>query len=79
MATLSIEIPNEHMTRILDGVCAVYGYEPGSGLTKAQFVKQVIVKFVKSAVKNFENSEYKKQMIQNTTANDAVIDAIAIT
>lgn len=42
MATMTITIPDGILQSVLDALSLKWGYDPDSGLTKAQFVKQEI-------------------------------------
>lgn len=48
MATVSITIPDEHATDVLNVLAAHWNYDPASGLTKAQFVKAKIAEVLKN-------------------------------
>lgn len=51
MATLSLNItvPDNKAQEILDAYAAKHGYDPASGLTKAQFLKQGVIEHVRQA------------------------------
>ena len=53
MATinLTITVPDEHAAAILNDFCTYHGYVDNSPLTKLQFAKSVIAKFVKKSVR----------------------------
>jgi hypothetical protein len=48
MATVSINIPDEHATDVLNVLALHWNYDPGSGLTQAQFVKSKIAEVLKN-------------------------------
>lgn len=54
MATVSITIPDEVVPRVLDAIAAQYGYDPNAGLTKAQFAKTILARFMKGVVVAYE-------------------------
>lgn len=81
MATISLTIPDASLTRIIDGICAVYNYNQfiegmQSPPTKAQFAKAQIIAFVKATVKN---SEVAAANAATELTKTGEIDAIAIT
>lgn len=51
MATLSLNltVPDNKASEILDAFANQKGYNPESGLTKAQFMKQQVIEFVREA------------------------------
>ena len=53
MATITLNIPDAALPRVVDALCALDGYEPGSG-PKGAFAKQVLIRIVKQTVKNHE-------------------------
>jgi len=54
MAQLNITFPDGVANRVLDAFAATFGYDPGLGVTKAQFAKQQVVEFIKETVKSHE-------------------------
>jgi len=60
MATITINIPAETTTRVIDGFCYTYGYSPilsnGSPNpeTKAQFAKRKVLEYIRNAVRRAE-------------------------
>lgn len=54
MANITINVPDTVAPRVLDAVAARYEWTTESGLTKAQFTKQVIVRWLKETVKMHE-------------------------
>lgn len=53
MATinLTITVPDAHAADILNDFCVYHGYVENSPLTKAQFARSVIAKFVKKSIR----------------------------
>lgn len=80
MATISIQIPDDKLTRIVDGLCSAYGYdlqkESGSTLTKPQFAKRVIIEFIKKTVRDQEASTQTKTVEDTVSAE---VNSINIT
>lgn len=56
MATISIDIPDAVVPRVLDAFAATYSW-PGTGLTKGQFAKQCLANYVKEVTKAYEASK----------------------
>ena len=54
MAVISITVPDAHINRVLDAVTTRRGWTSGSGLTKAQFVKKVLIDLLKDDVRFIE-------------------------
>lgn len=55
MAVISITIPDAHVGRVQDAVATRHGWTVGSGLTKAQFVKKIIIDNLKDDVRYVES------------------------
>jgi hypothetical protein len=51
---MTITIPDEVATRVLNKFAAYYNYTGAQGETKQQFAKRKIIEFVKDAVKKQE-------------------------
>lgn len=71
MANITISTPTEHDQRIIDAFAAVYGWTSESGVTKAQFVKQQIVRFIKDTVRSYERRVAQEAATVNVTDVDA--------
>lgn len=56
MATISITIPDAVLPRVVEALCTANGYDPSSGLTKNQFAKQSIARYVKQTVIDYETN-----------------------
>lgn len=54
MASINITIPDAIAPRVIDAVAVRYNWTPESGRTKAQFAKDVIVRWLKETVKMHE-------------------------
>jgi len=77
MANITITIPDSVVTRVLDAVAVRYEWAPESGLTKAQFAKSVIVKWLKETVKMHEGNLASNAA--QATSNQQVDTDIVIT
>lgn len=72
MAQITINIPDAVVSRVLDAMAARHGWTAESGQTKAQFVKSVIIKQLKDAVKSHEGNV----AVQSATeVTNAAVDA----
>lgn len=69
MAQITLEIPDTHAPAILDAFAAVYGWTAGSGLTKIQFAKQQVGKYIKSVYQ-----DYEAQQAAVTARQESVIE-----
>lgn len=69
MTQITIIIPDDKENRILDAFCTVYKYKPEMG-TKREFVKSVLIKFIKDTIITYEGR------IASKTATDTVISDI---
>lgn len=58
MATITINIPDAVLQRVLDGYAHTHGYQPtlenGTTETKAQFARRKIIEHIKSSVRKAE-------------------------
>lgn len=69
--TITLTIDNAaEAQRVLDGLCTASDYDPGSGLTKGQWVTQQLIKFLKLYAKRGEN---KTSAINTSAAIDAIV------
>jgi len=76
MATITLTIPDDKVQQILDGVCQFHGYNPSSGLTKAEFAKFMIIQILKNTVKDAELQTIRDQ---TEATLRAAVEAIDIT
>lgn len=66
MAKLEINIPDEHVQRILDAFCTQFNYEElGGELTKVQFTKRHVIGFIKATVLRVEGEQAARQARQD--------------
>ena len=77
MASITINIPDSVVSRVLDAVAARYNWDPESGLTKAQFAKALIVNLLKDTVKMHEGNVASRAA--TTAAEQTVENEITIT
>ena len=77
MAQIILDIPLGVTNRVLDAIAAAKGWTATSGLTKAQFAKQYIVRHIKDIVQDYEMNAAGD--IARTTARAAVETEIDIT
>lgn len=69
--TLTITIAdNTEAQRVLDGLCAATNYDPGSGITKGDWVKARLVEFLRTYTKRGEN---RINAIASSTAIDSIV------
>lgn len=76
MANITIIIPDAVAPRVLDAVAARYGWSTGTGMTKAQFAKDIIVKLLKESVRMHEGQVASSAAIE--TSNQQVDTDIVI-
>lgn len=57
MATLSIQISDAHLARVLDAIAKKYNWDPGGGLTKTQFARLTVATLIKAAVLEQERQD----------------------
>lgn len=70
MAQITIDIqPDNKLSEIVNAVALTHGWTPASPLTKGQYAKRVVAKFVKDTYLQWEAS------LAGTTANAASIAA----
>ena len=82
MARISIDIPDNILTRVVNGFCSNYGYQDTiDGIpnpeTKQQFLKRKIIEFVKEAARNTEMNAAANAA--SITAKNAADSELAIT
>lgn len=77
MASINITIPDAVAPRVLDAMAARYGWTTESGMTKAQFAKDVIVRLLKETVKMHEGQ--LASSAATATSNQQVDSQILIT
>lgn len=76
MAQITINIPDDKISRVLEAYAAYYNWSADSGLTKAQFTKQQVVKQIKQIVKNVEGDTAANQ---HRFAVESDVESINIT
>lgn len=59
-AELCITIPDAKVTRVLDGVCGQYRYDPNTDGTQNQFVKAKVKQFLIETVLAYEYEQSKE-------------------
>lgn len=59
-AELCITIPDAKVTRVLDGVCGQYQYDPNKDGTQNAFVKAKVKQFLKETVLAYEYNQDKE-------------------
>lgn len=76
MATLTITIPDEHVTRVLDAFAAEYGYdryvETGGTMTKGEFAKAKVVQYMKDVVSAAEGRAAAEAAVAGIAAPPAL-------
>lgn len=73
MATISFNIPDAVLQRVLDDIAIAKDFATfGGGLTKAQFAKKVIIDFVMNLCRRVEGRA-AEQGAQQTVNTDIVI------
>jgi hypothetical protein len=76
MASITITIPDTAINRVQDGFAYELGWTSELGVTKAQFTKQQVIKFMKQTVKN---AEINQSNLSTSSTINSDIDAISIT
>ena len=70
--TITFEIPDGQAAQVVDGVCAATGWTAASGVTKAQWAKDAVVKYLKDTAK-------RGQVKQAMSSIVAAVEAVSIT
>lgn len=80
MANITINIPDNQITRVLDGIAEDNGYqatiidEEGNSIpnpeTKAQFAKRIVIERVKGMVLAGERKKSEKEIVVDNTELD---------
>lgn len=76
MAQITIDIPTASVSRVQDAFADKFGWTPGSGLTKAQFTKRHIIRYVKDMVKEHESGSQSKTLRETI---ESEVESINIT
>lgn len=58
MAIITITIDNDDLSDVIDALAEVHSYDPESGLTKTQFVKDWFKGYIISTVKEWRKENY---------------------
>lgn len=72
MAQITIDIPDDKVSRVRDAFAGEYGWSPDLGVTKTQFTKIQVIKYIKTVVKNNEGNHQAGQAraaIENEVEN----------
>jgi hypothetical protein len=57
MANISITIPDDQITRVVDAFCTLGNYDANQrGLTRNQFTKYMVIEYIKTVVKSTERA-----------------------
>jgi hypothetical protein len=85
MAQIVITIPDDKVQQVLDILCKIFGYnveilnDDGDSIpnpqTKSQFVKSIIIDFIKRKIKSYKLNEIS--LVSDTQANTDT-DALGI-
>jgi hypothetical protein len=65
MAQITINIPDAVLPRVINGLCDNNGYTVGSGLTRAQYAKKVVIDYIKGNVAALEGGTADRNIRQN--------------
>lgn len=76
MAQVTITIPDDKIARVRDAFANEYGWTAELGITKAEFTRQQIIKFIKQTLKNNEGNIQAGQARQTVEAD---IEGMSIT
>ena len=76
MANFTITIPDDKVSRVRDAFAGEFGWTPDLGITKSEFTRLQIIKFVKNTVKNNEGN-LSAGVARTTVDND--VENIMIT
>lgn len=76
MTRLTIDIPDAQTARVINAVCKDSGYDPASGLSKAEYAKLAVISWLKSCVKRVEGEPIDTEARSKRAAVAAEIDAL---
>jgi hypothetical protein len=74
MAQITVNIPNDKISDVVEAFATGYGWTTGSGVTKAQFAKQVVADFVKRTYQNYVVENAATQARESAAASMSTID-----
>lgn len=60
MASISINIPDQHIDRVTEALAGSGHWNPDLGVTKQQYAKQVIQQMIKERTLNYERAQLRQ-------------------
>jgi len=60
MASITFNLPDEHITRLVDAFCGLHNYDPETGETRPQFAQRLLREYLVSQVRRWEQLEAKR-------------------
>lgn len=62
MATMTITIPDDKATRVINALCAAGDYNPDTDGPKAAFAKTMVIRWMKNMVLSVESAEHERDL-----------------
>ena len=63
MAQLTITIPDAQAPRVLAAFAALHGYDPATGETQQDFMRRMLIAYLKTTVMRFEGQQAENAAI----------------
>lgn len=73
MATITLNIPDQQMERVVAALCAINGYSDTSGLTAAEFAKACLVRDLVGTVRNWERRQAEDAALEQVNVGPLII------
>jgi hypothetical protein len=61
MASITINFPDAQQARIRDALCEYGGFVPGGDMTRAEFARHVVRRFIRDVVRQMEREAAQRQ------------------
>lgn len=74
MAEFGLTIPDDQVDRVVDALCAVGGYGPGAGVSKREFARQVVIRYVRTTVAQVERNQAVAEAVSSVDVQPVPID-----
>jgi hypothetical protein len=65
VATITLNIPDEHLDRVVDALCGIGGWTPALGVGRGAFAKQQVAQWIRDQVRQREENVARIQAVAN--------------
>lgn len=67
MAQLILTIPDAVAPRVIDAMAAQHGWDPGLGITKTEFVQNILTRYLRESVIDYEGNRGRNEAVARAT------------